>query len=101
MLLPRDGTAREFAGQFMAQALRLRECGGRDDLTRQCEPGAASLSMDSVPQTVGFPQNQQLDPCPVYPNTRGSPDCDRAGLPRLQVLRILCQTRELSWSRES
>jgi hypothetical protein len=93
---PRAGTVREFAATIPGTPIAVRQYGGRDDHTRQRKPRAVRLSMDSVPQAVGFPSAERLDPRAVHPDTRSPSDCDAEGLSRLQVRGTRRQVRELT-----
>ena len=73
----------------------LVERGGGNDITSQWEPRALELPVDSVPETVGFSSGQQLDPCAMRPDTRGSASRERERLSGLRVLGAHRQAREL------
>lgn len=64
-----------------------------NDLTSQWESRAVELPLDSIPEAVGFSSGQQRDTCAVRPDTRGSANCEREGLPRLHVLGTCRHTR--------
>ena len=77
-------------------ALLFRKRGGGHGLTSQWERRALELPLDSVPDTVGFPSRQQLDPCHLRAGSLCSTSCDREGLPTMHVLGTRRQTRQLT-----
>ena len=76
---------------------RIASCerrGGHDRASQwEREPRAVELPLDFVSEAVGVSSGQQLDPRAVRPDTRGSANGERAGLPRLHVLGACRHTR--------